>query len=283
MVTHAAAPVDDSLLSAWLDRELEPAERARVDAWLREHPADVEKLRGWSADREALAARLQAVLEEPLPERLAQVVWQHAPEQAAAPLRARRIAGLAGLFVAGAVIGAAALWGMQRSGSVPPMLAAPAPEPAWVQRAALAYRVYAPEIRHPVEVNIATTPEAERTAQEQHLQRWLTKRVDVPVPLFDLRAQGFELVGGRLLPDGSKGPSAMLMYQHRDGTRVTVSIRQAGEAVPAAFRYERQADVGLFYWVEGRAGYALAGNLARERLLALAEAIYSQQQQQAAR
>jgi len=46
--------------------------------------------------------------------------------------------------------------------------------------------------RHAVEVR----------AQEEHLARWLTRRIDLPVKLFDLREQGFELIGGRLLPDG---------------------------------------------------------------------------------
>ena len=45
---------------------------------------------------------------------------------------------------------------------------------------------------------------------------------------------------------------------------------------PAAFRYEQQGRLGLFYWVEGGAGYALVGELPREQLLVLAEAIYRQ-------
>jgi anti-sigma factor RsiW len=137
-----------------------------------------------------------------------------------------------------------------------------------------------PEVRHPVEVK----------AQEEHLSGWLTKRLDVPVKLFDLRAQGFELVGGRLLPDAA-GPSAQLMYQmvqpasaaaDAKPVRVTVYLRKPDSATPAAFRYEQQGALGLFYWVEGRSaeggpcGYALVGELPRERLLALAEAIFKQ-------
>ena len=39
----------------------------------------------------------------------------------------------------------------------------------------------------------------------------------------------------------------------------------------------------MFYWVEGRSGYALVGPQSRERLLALAEAIYKQDQMAPAR
>jgi anti-sigma factor RsiW len=134
-----------------------------------------------------------------------------------------------------------------------------------VQRAAYAHGVYVPEPRHAVEVK----------AQEEHLARWLTRRIDLPVKLFDLSAYGFELVGGRLLPDGA-GKSAQLMYQDAQGLRVTVYLRKPDVPTDATFRYERQGDLGVFYWVESGAGYALVGALPKEQLLALAEAIYKQ-------
>ena len=112
--------------------------------------------------------------------------------------------------------------------------------------------------------------------QEQHLSRWLTRRLSVPVKLFDLRSQGFELVGGRLLPGDARGPSAQLMYQDAMGQRVTVYLRKAEHEANAAFRYDRQGDLGMFYWVDGPCGYALVGPQSRERLLSLAEAIAKQ-------
>jgi anti-sigma factor RsiW len=148
--------------------------------------------------------------------------------------------------------------------------------------------VYVPEMRHPVEVDVTGKNADESRAQEEHLSRWLTKRLDVPVKLFDLRAQGFALVGGRLLPDAA-GPSAQLMYQALGDAapggkpaRVTVYLRKPDDATPAAFRYEQKGELGMFYWVEGRSatggpcGYALVGALPREKLLTLAEAIYAQ-------
>ena len=64
--------------------------------------------------------------------------------------------------------------------------------------------------------------------------------------------------------------------------RVTVYLRKPDSSTPASFRYEQQGELGMFYWVEGQSpsggptGYALVGALPRERLLALAEAIYRQ-------
>ena len=125
--------------------------------------------------------------------------------------------------------------------------------------------MYVPEPRHAVEVK----------AQEEHLARWLTRRVQVNVKLFDLHAQGFELVGGRLLPDGT-GKSAQLMYQDAQGLRVTVYLRKPEPGTMAAFRYERQGDLGMFYWIEEDCGYAIVGPLPKEQLLALAESVFKQ-------
>lgn len=278
-----SATFDENLLHAWLDGELPPERRAEVDAWLAEHPDDAVRVRLWAADGEALRERFDPVLGEAVPQALTQVVWRKAPQTLAMPGQGGlRWAAMLAVFVLGGAAGAGLMWRMR-----PHMTGAivRADEPAWVQRAAVAHAVYVPEVRHPVEVK----------AQEEHLSRWLTKRLDVPVKLFDLRAQGFELVGGRLLPDAA-GPSAQLMYQAVDvkssgasgagpapkPVRVTVYLRKPDSATPAAFRYEQQGELGLFYWVEGRSaqggpcGYALVGALPREQLLALAEAIYKQ-------
>ncbi|MBE7425064.1 MAG: anti-sigma factor [Burkholderiaceae bacterium] len=262
---------DDTLLSAWLDGEVEGSECARIQAWLQTHPDDAARVRLWAVDRDALRARFAATLDEPLPERLTQTVWRRSgPRRGFAWGRWGQAAAAVVLLGAGVAIGA--WW---RGGAAAERVAN---GPRWAQRAAVAHAVYAPEVRHPVEVSVRDGDAAQQREQETHLSRWLTRRLSVPVKLFDLRDQGFELVGGRLLPDAS-GPSAQLMYQDTMGMRVTVYLRKAGEPdAPAAFRFERQGDLSLFYWVEGRCGYALVGALPRERLLALAQAIARQDQ-----
>jgi anti-sigma factor RsiW len=268
-------------LSAWVDGEGSAAERQAVEAWIATHPEDAERARQWQADRTALHAALAggaASAADPLTRRLQEQVWSGggaaapgADSAAALGVSRRRwpvAAVAAAMFALGGAIGGAAVWGWHRqtpSGE----LALLTPQ-GWVQRAAFAHSVYVPEQRHAVEVK----------AQEEHLSRWLTNRVAVPVKLFNLREQGFELVGGRLLPDGT-GKSAQLMYEDAQKARVTVYLRKPEKGTEAAFRYERHGEAGMFYWVENNCGYALVGNLPRERLLALAEAIYKQNPQQA--
>ena len=258
--------ITDTTLHAWFDGELPPAEAAAVEARLREQPELAAQVRLWRADREALRAQSDALLHEPVPARLTQAV-RRAPSR----WRVEQWAAGVALFVLGGATGAGLLAGLDA-----PQRELQAGSGEWLQRAAVAHAVYVPEKRHPVEVSVEQN-------QDGHLARWLTKRLDVPVKLFDLAPQGFDLVGGRLLPD-ERGPSAQLMYQNASGQRVTVYLRKpdTGPADPAAaaFRYERQGELGLFYWVEGQGaaatGYALVGSLPREQLLALAEAIYRQ-------
>jgi anti-sigma factor RsiW len=258
--------IADELLSAWVDGELDsqPEQRERVETWLREHPQDALRVRQWAADRDALRARLAPDLDMPVPPRLRALVLG---PSAAPSRRWLQAAMAAGLLLLGGIVGA--LIGRHWPLAEPAGTVAAAPG-AWVQRAAFAHSVYVPEPRHAVEVR----------AQEEHLARWLTRRIDVPVKLFDLREFGFELVGGRLLPDGA-GKSAQLMYQDAQGLRVTVYLRKPDAPTDAAFRYEQQGDLGLFYWVESGAGYALVGALPKEQLLALAESIYRQHPQAA--
>ena len=257
--------ITDELLSAYVDGELEAADRERVDAWLQSHPEDRARVQAWQADRAALAALFNPVLDEPAPAALRATVWRRQ-----GPPRWAMAAAAAGLLLAGGVLGGAGVWQWQgkahavQLAQMKQQMAAGTAQ-GWVQRAAFAHSIYTNEPRHAVEVG----------AQEEHLSRWLTRRIDIPVKLFDLKAQGFDLVGGRLLPDGP-GKSAQLMYQDADKRRVTVYLRKPEQGADTAFRFEQQGKLGMFYWVEEDAGYALVGELPRDTLLALAKSIYDQ-------
>ncbi|MBL8341758.1 MAG: anti-sigma factor [Rubrivivax sp.] len=304
----------DEQLSAWVDGEGSAVERADVQAWLRAHPEQARRIEAWAADRSALHAAYVRVVQEPVPAHLAEVALRpltdpSAPAAAAAAAAAARPAWLggwlgsrfgpegdgsrattvlgrlspmaaaaaaAGLFVMGAIVGGALSWQWKERQSIAQARLAPGPSSvtqglpaagreAWLQRAAFAHSVYTIEPRHAVEVR----------AQEEHLARWLTRRIEAPVKLFDLREQGFELVGGRLLPDGP-GKSAQLMYQDGGGRRITVYLRKPEAGSDTAFRYERQGKLGMFYWIDEKCGFALVGELPKEHLLALAKAIYDQ-------
>ena len=267
--------MNDETLSAWVDGELDAAAREQVQAWLQSHPEDMARVQAWATDRDALARLFGPVLHEAAPDALQAIVWHR---ERASPPRWALAAAAAGLLVGGALLGGGAVWQwqqqwhQQKQAELAAQLRqqlAPGTAQGWVQRAAYAHSIYVAEPRHPVEVR----------AQEEHLSRWLTRRIDIPVKLFDLHELGFELVGGRLLPDGP-GKSAQLMYQDAPATgqprRVTVYLRKPEKGADTAFRYEQQGKLGLFYWIEEGAGYALVGELPKETLLALAQSIHRQ-------
>ena len=112
---------------------------------------------------------------------------------------------------------------------------------------------------------------------------WLGKRLGRPIHVPDLHEAGYELVGGRLLP-GDGGARAQFMYQRAGGERITLYLGsvQASAAGPApaasaaetAFRFEHDGNTSAFYWIDQGFGYALAGNLPRAELLALATLVY---------
>jgi len=146
-------------------------------------------------------------------------------------------------------------------------VAAAQPAATFPMRAARAHLVYAPEVRHPVEVD---------ATQQEHLVKWLSKRlaVELKVPL--LTGEGFELLGGRLLP-GPEGPVAQFMYQDSAGKRLTLYVSKPNRAdQPAAFRYAQEGPVSVFYWIDRDCGYALSGELDRPTLTRVATAVYRQ-------
>jgi anti-sigma factor RsiW len=153
----------------------------------------------------------------------------------------------------------------ERRVAVPPPVAE---TPNFARRAAVAHATYSPEVRHPVEVG---------ADQEDHLVAWLSKRLGAPIRAPKLDAVGYSLVGGRLLP-GESGPVAHFMYQCSRGTRVTLYLRtEPGNNRETAFRYAREGNVGVFYWVDRRMGYALSSaDIGKDELLNVANAAYRQ-------
>lgn len=145
----------------------------------------------------------------------------------------------------------------------------------FVRQAGFAHAVYQPEQRHPVEVD---------ATQQEHLVQWLSKRLGRPLKVPQLGAQGFSLVGGRLLP-GELGARAQFMFQSAAGERVTLYLGAIGtpasgsgptERQATQFRFEAGGPVPSFYWVEDGFGYALSGPVDQARLLALSNLVYQQ-------
>jgi anti-sigma factor RsiW len=242
--------IADTDLHAYTDGQLEDARRVQVEAHLAHDPAAAESVRVWREQNEALRALYNPVLNEPLPQRLLALC--------AANRRWPSYALAAGAMGLGFALG----WLAQSYRTDQFVEAAALP-----RRAAVAYAVYAPEVRHPVEVG---------ADQQEHLVKWLSKRLGSELKAPVLTQQGFELVGGRLLP-GGKGPVAQFMYQDARGQRITLYVSHRDvEPRDTAFRFSQEDKVAVFYWIDGKLGYALSGEMDRASLLAVATVVYRQ-------
>jgi anti-sigma factor RsiW len=242
-------PVTGDDIHAHADGQLDPGRRAEVDAYLSDHPdaaAEVHSL-------EALNARLRDYydpqLNEPVPERLKRI-----PRKS--PGRWSRMAIAAGVFV----VGVGAGWLVRGLYITPPQ------NYSLPRQAAVAHVVYSPEVRHPVEVD---------AKEEEHLVRWLSKRLGTDLKAPKLSEFGYELVGGRLL-SGPNGPVAHFMFQDSRGTRLTLYVSRQREPRETAFRFSQEDRVSVFYWIDGKNGYALSGEVGREQLLRIANGVYQQ-------
>jgi anti-sigma factor RsiW len=111
-------------------------------------------------------------------------------------------------------------------------------------------------------------------SQQEHLVNWLSKRLGTKLRVPVLAPEGYDLLGGRLLP-GPDGPVAQFMYQEGSGKRLTlyVSARAKSED-QTAFRFAQEDGVAVFYWIDGNWGYALSGEIERDALARVARIVY---------
>lgn len=236
-------------LQAYVDGVAGQARRAEVEAYLVERPEEAARIRAYRAQDAALRTLFDPVLDEPVP---AALVARPTPR------RSRMVALAASVLFAGVAIGWIA------RGTIAPL---PQAGSSLARSAAIAHVVYAPEVRHPVEVG---------ADQEDHLVKWLSKRLGTELRSPRLSTLGYELVGGRLL-SGPQGPVAHFMYQDAKGQRLTLYVSaNKGEGHDTAFRFSQEDKVSVFYWIDRNYGYALSGEIRREALLTLATAVYQQ-------
>jgi len=251
-------PIGEDDLQSYVDDRLPPERRPLVEAFLQADPGAAARVAAYRVQRDELRALLADRAAEPIPARL-----RVAGLVAERRRRRNRQLGRAAASVAWLALGAAGGWFANELGSAGPG-AGSGPRPM-AGEAIAAHRTFVVEVAHPVEVPVA---------QKAHLVQWLSKRLGRPLSAPDLSALGFRLMGGRLLPAGSAA-AAQFMYDDDRGTRLTLYVR-AGEGEETAFRFTREGDVRAFYWTDRGLGYVLSGMVERERLSAVARAVYEQ-------
>ncbi|KAB2314620.1 anti-sigma factor [Betaproteobacteria bacterium SCN2] len=246
--------ISEDDLHAYADGLLPAGRRAEVEAWLAAHAEDAARVQAWAAQNRSLHAAFDEVLNEPLPLQLVRAASGQRTQTTQWYRAAAAVFIVAGVGVLG--------YGLGLRSAEPAAQYATLP-----QAAAIAHVVYSPEVRHPVEV------EAQHA---DHLVAWLSKRLGHALRAPDFTAQGFDLLGGRLLP-GETGPVAQFMYQDGLKRRITLYVRRdAAKQAETSFRHAREDGIEVFYWVDHGLGYALSGNVDKAEMGRLADAAYHQ-------
>lgn len=252
--------VTEATLHAYADGQLDADARRAVEAYLAAHPDRTAEIALWQRQNAALVTMFGPVAAEPVPTRLD-------PRRLAAGIRSARWDWLR-LTAAAAVLVAfagSAGWFLRT--------ATWTEEPAsdrLIDGAVAAHALYVKESRHAVEVG---------SDDRAHLVTWLSNRVGRPITTPDLAAQGFTLVGGRLLPplaETGTGPAAQLMYQNQTANRITVYITAAGN--PPGRPFETYVANGLeaYYWANGQITCTVIGDLPQSQMKTLASGVYQQ-------
>ncbi|KND61984.1 Transcriptional regulator [Candidatus Burkholderia verschuerenii] len=250
-------PISEEEIHAYVDGALSGERRAQVERAIEMNPALAARVSDYFSLNNMFHERYDRVLSEPVPERLRVVKQTRWP----------RFAGIAAALVLGIGIGIGA--GGVIGTRVPGLSVSDANDvtEGFVRQAALAHVVYMPAVDRPADIG---------RDREQDFVRFLTNRLGTDVHPPMLYKNGFELMGGRLLP-GDDGPVAQFMYRDAKGERVTLCIsHRKVSANTTAFKLYQDGPVNVFYWVDGDFGYAVSGGIDRKTMLELAHDVYAQ-------
>lgn len=229
-------PPSEQDLHAYIDGHLEPAEAARVAAYLARHPEAAALVEAYRAQTAGLHALYDKVLDEPV------------PQEMLALLRRRRSAmtwrgiALAAAALALVMVSTGMGWwlnDLRRGGAA----AAPA---ALVAEAQRAHRLFAGD--EPLASDFGT----QRSAS---LAQSLSQRIGATVTLPEVERAGLSLRGVRLVPT-PHGTAALLLYRDNAGRPASLFVT-AVAAADASPRAETSDDVTTLYRVANGLAYAL--------------------------
>jgi len=247
--------ISENELHAYVDDELDTLRVAEIEQQLEQNPeiaAEVETYQGYN---EALHALFDPVLEEKVPERVFPAIK---------PVRQNGHWARAASVIMAVAVGVLLGW-VTRGEFLPDSSTRLSKAHSIVNDAFNFHTVYTAEVRHPVEVGVE---------QQDHLIKWLSKRLHTKVQAPSLQVMGYELLGGRLLTTADK-PAAQFMYQNAEGNRLTLFLRQRiDNETQAAFQYASHGTQNGFYWIDGELSFVLIGEISKAEVSKAAHYVY---------
>ncbi|KRA55385.1 anti-sigma factor family protein [Devosia sp. Root635] len=245
-------------LTAYADGQLPETERIAVETYLSANPDAAAEVALLLRQTDAIRTLFGPAGAETVPVRLK-------PRRLAAEIGRRRIRSWGRAAAAVVLVGL----GLGAGWLARPLIEAQPASAMLIADAVNAHAVYVAENRHAVEVG---------GDDSEHLSTWLSNRLDTRLGMPDLVAQGFTLVGGRLLPGepGAGGRAAQLMYENAASDRVTIYVTAALPDGTPAYQFASYDGAEAFYWANARITCTVVGTLPEEQMKAVAGSVYSQ-------
>lgn len=250
--------VTRDMLMAYADGQLDAGERATVETALAANPEAAAEVALLQRQTDAIRTLFAPAGAESIPARLR-------PRRLAAEHGRRRARSWGWAAAAVVLVGL----GLGTGWFARPLFDARPISAALIADAVNAHTVYVAENRHAVEV---------ASTDSEHLSSWLSNRLATPLGMPDLGAEGFSLVGGRLLPGepDKGGRAAQLMYENADKDRITIYVTAALPDRQPAYQFTQYEGADAFYWANARITCTVVGTLPEEQMKSVAGAVYSQ-------
>jgi anti-sigma factor RsiW len=249
-------PIDDTLILAYVDGELDPATRQRVadvmeqNAAVRERAAmfrrSTDLLRSalseaeYMAVPEGLVARATKKLKRDVRPRLA---WLALPVAAA----------IAGLVIGNLVLPPNLGVGQSASSKLGHLL----------EEVGEYHAVFARETEHVVEVP---------ASRRDYIQAWLGNRVHYPFTVPDLTVRGLTFLGARMVAVGG-GVVAQLMYADPAGERIALCLAFTEDKLDAPMQSIEKAGYRVMGLAEGHHKFIVAGQKFHPELESIAQSL----------
>jgi len=243
---------NESDLQAYVDGNVDAAESKRIKRYLDNHPDEAKRIEKFKTQN-VLLKQLYSQTDEDLLNRIQSNYKKSRLSNSNVFISLPSLANVA-LLVVGILVG----WQLNIAVSPQQTLSFNLPNTAMI-----AHTIFSPEVRHPVEVT---------ADQEEHLVKWLSKRLNRKLKTPDLNPLGYSLIGGRLLP-AEVGPAAQFMYENRRGERLTLYVI-VQSAKDNAFQFFEKNNIRVFSWNDTNMGFAIVGSINKAQLLKAANKIY---------
>jgi anti-sigma factor RsiW len=228
-------PPSERDLHAYVDHQLNDADRALVETYLANNAHVAAQVRAWQQDAQQLRAALSGALKQPANPDLDPVLIRQRLKR-----QSRRHLASAAMLLIAVSVGGFSGWQARE------MTLASAPLP--MADALQAYRLIAQQ---------GLLPADYKASDDGDMQGWLDRYFTQANRLPDLAGTGFKPVSGRLLST-EQGPAAMVVYEDQGGHKISFYVRPPG---PKNFLLPRgsRRDDGLQaeYWSGGGYNYAM--------------------------